>query len=158
MEGRIKPDVRYVDKSYYFAACGNLLWEIEKLMSSNSLKFDSLVAIAKGGLIVGAYLAFKLEMPLDVVYAQSYKGTEQGELTVMIPDHIALTGKTYLLVDDLYHTGRTLRTVRKKMEPARTIPVVLFRKKETGFFLVDQFAGYTKSWIQFFYEKEVLRV
>src|SRR4051812_35153845 len=79
--------------------------------------FDQIVCIARGGLRVGDTMSRIFDMPLAIIFTQSYvenAGTVQGE--IVISPHLAMItpslGERVLLVDDLVDTGITLDLVK----------------------------------------------
>ena len=143
----------------YFLWCDVLAKRLK--VAHEKHPFDQVVAVAKGGLIVGTYVAYKLDLPLYVVYASSYEERQQKKLTTFVPTHIPLRGKKVLLIDDVWDSGATMKALQQEMEQRQgqepyVCPATLYRKKATGFYFVDEFAKYTEKWISFFYEKEML--
>lgn len=144
-------DTLYISQRVYFKKCEEILHKLKKF------SFNQVIAIARGGLIIGGYFASKLDLPIDVVYAQSYKGTQRGRLKVMIPKHISLRGKRVLLVDDLTDSEETMSFVIQelfKKKPKQIVPVTLYRKSISVFRFINEHAEYTRSWVVFFYEPE----
>jgi hypoxanthine phosphoribosyltransferase len=94
-----------------------------------------LVAVMKGCVLFLADLVRAWEGPMDIefVTAESYDGTEPGEVRLAVPDGFAahVAGRPVLVVDDIFDTGATLAAVRQALlgmgaEEVRS--VVLLRK------------------------------
>jgi uncharacterized protein len=89
---------------------------IEKLalkVYESGWEFDAIVCLARGGLRIGDVFSRLFDRPLGVLFTSSYReehGTRQSRL--LIADHISsaapLTGRRWLLVDDLVDSGATL--------------------------------------------------
>lgn len=72
------------------------------------------IAVLHGGLIPTGLLLPRLDFPLQVDYlhATRYRGeTRGGELHWRAHPHVALEGRTVLLVDDIYDEGHTLAAI-----------------------------------------------
>ncbi|MFO8012263.1 MAG: phosphoribosyltransferase family protein [Phycisphaerae bacterium] len=94
-----------------------------------------LVAVMKGCVLFLADLVRAWEGPMDIefVTAESYEGTEPGEVHLAVPDGFAdrVAGRPVLVVDDIFDTGATLAAVGQALlgmgaEEVRS--VVLLRK------------------------------
>jgi hypoxanthine phosphoribosyltransferase len=96
----------------------------------------TIVTILKGAVCFLADLMRELSFPfeLEFVTCSSYgmRGTKPGELTLRGFDTLLLEGKTVLLLDDIYDSGKTLSTAAtalKEQGAASVETVVLLRKK-----------------------------
>ena len=128
-------------------------------------EFDMIVGISRGGTIPGLFLSFGLgDIPLAVMAAQSYNKHSQEE-TIIFSRHLAMTtksiGKKCLLVDDLAHSGRTLkesvRFLKNKYggKIEKLLTAVIFEKSCSEFkpdFVVKKIGD---IWVEFPYESLV---
>ena len=93
-----------------------------------------LVAVMTGAIMPAAWLASRLNMPLqmDFIHATRYSGqTEGGELDFRVPPRLNLQDHDVLIVDDIYDIGLTLQLIEKycASRGARTVKsAVLVRK------------------------------
>ena len=93
-----------------------------------------LVAVMTGAIMPAAWLASRLNMPLqmDFIHATRYTGqTEGGELDFRVPPRLNLQDHDVLIVDDIYDIGLTLQLIEKycASRGARTVKsAVLVRK------------------------------
>lgn len=93
-----------------------------------------LVAVMTGAIMPAAWLASRLNMPLqmDFIHATRYAGqTEGGELDFRVPPRLNLQDHDVLIVDDIYDIGLTLQMIKKycASRGARTVnSAVLVRK------------------------------
>ncbi|MFH1126676.1 MAG: phosphoribosyltransferase family protein [archaeon] len=111
-------------------------------------RFDSVVCINRGGLVVGRMLSDALGLPLGVVSAKAYDvGRAEQRKDVVVDRKISIvgdTGKTVLLVDDIADNGATFFAVKSFLEHDLGLTVntaTLFRKKgclfDVDFFVSD---------------------
>jgi len=76
----------------------------------SSIKFNTIVAIARGGLLLGVKLSHKLKVPLLIISARSYNGYKQENLVFNASFTRPLESPA-LIVDDITDTGNTLQAV-----------------------------------------------
>lgn len=97
------------------------------------------IAVMKGCVLFLADLLRELPIPLDLefVYCTSYRGTEAGALEFAhrstLPE--VVRGRSVIVVDDIFDTGRTLSHVvdqLRRLEAADVTTVVLLTKREAA--------------------------
>ena len=134
---------------------------LAKKIDASHFRFDSILAITRGGFFVGDPLSriFSTRVKeLCTINAKSYKGTEKGRLDVSAVATIYGLGKRVLLLDDLVESGDTLETISRILKEQygveEVLTAVLFRKTETRF-EPDLFVEEIKdgTWIDFYYEE-----
>jgi hypoxanthine phosphoribosyltransferase len=101
-----------------------------------------LLVVMTGAIMPAAWIAARLEMPLqmDFIHATRYSGqTEGGEIEFRVPPRLNLQNQDVLIVDDIYDIGLTLQMIEHYCEArgARSVnSAVLIRKihnrKTTG--------------------------
>ena len=122
-------------------------------------QFDSIVGIAKGGLIPAAMLAELLEVKNLISYGiRSYTGYESGTIKVYQPfpkSYKPAPGKSVLIVDDLSDTGKTFdRTIAEAPPHSQIITAALYWKPRTShvpWYSVRKYEN--DSWIVFPWER-----
>ncbi len=102
---------------------------VDRLISSlHGKTFDVYLIIALGGLIPGGLIAKWLNHKrLMVACITLYNEDEQRlehPLVLEFPAEPLLTGQEVLIVDDVWHTGRTIALVRKMVSRAGGFPSV----------------------------------
>lgn len=73
-------------------------------------KYDGIIAVMRGGFYIADALSRKHNVPIYYFFCHSYEGTEQKELEITNWDDIE--NGHYLIVDDIYATGRTVNTIK----------------------------------------------
>lgn len=94
--------------------------ELCRELLESGRKFESVVAVTRGGLIPAAIVARELEIRLvDTICVVSYRGNEAQDRAdaelIKVPDG---DGSGALLVDDLVDTGGTARAIRDALPNA----------------------------------------
>ena len=93
-----------------------------------------LLIVMTGAVMPAAWLAARLEMPLqmDFVHVTRYDGdTEGGKLRFRVPPRIELEGRDVLIVEDIFDVGLTLQAIVrycKRQGAASVSSAVLVRK------------------------------
>ena len=76
-----------------------------------------ILAVTRGGLYGAQLLSYIFNnRNINIVAAQSYSGTEKGELSIKLPDINFKQYKNIIVVDDIYDTGDTLESIRTQLE------------------------------------------
>jgi len=136
--------------------------ELLKIVRASEEEFDMVIGISRGGTVPSLFLSFGLgDIPLAVMAAQSYNKRSPEE-NIIFSRHLVMTtktiGKRCLLVDDLAHSGRTLketvRFLKKKYgnKIKKLLTAVMFEKSCSKFqpdFVVKKIG---EEWVKFFYE------
>lgn len=119
-------------------------------MISKKGDFDSILAVARGGLIPAGIISSELNIrKIDVVSIESYK--EQNQKEPIIHKHSSLDDEHILIIDDLSDSGDTLRLI-KTQYPKATVATVY--SKPAGIDAVDVYLKEIKQekWIVFPWE------
>lgn len=130
--------------------------DVNKLARRISVRPNVIVAISRGGLVVGCLLSHILKKPLAVVAVQSYKGKKRSKLTMgSFSSTVPLNG-TILLVDDLVDSGKSMAEVKKRLlrlPKVRRVLLAVLYGKLTSSFNPDFYVKMMNGWVQFPYEK-----
>jgi len=104
--------------------------QIENQINFN--QFKTIIAIAKGGLLLGVKLSNLFNLPLKIVYAYSYINKKQKELCVEQFNCIKWESPV-LLVDDIVDSGITLQDIKDQLEiwGKKVKTLVLFYKPKS---------------------------
>ena len=113
------------------AAVARMAAEINQHYGDQSI---ILLIVMTGAVLPAAWLAARLEMPLqvDFVHATRYDGaTEGGEIEFRVPPRLDLHDQHVLVVEDIFDVGLTLRSITGycRSQGARSVrSAVLVRK------------------------------
>jgi len=114
-----------------------------------------IVAIARGGLILGRLLSDYLSVPVATITIQSYKDfTKPNELIISEHLKVNIKDKAILLVDDVADRGITFKRAVSyllRFKP-KSITTVSMLCKTQSTFRPDFFAQVTDKWVIFPYE------
>jgi len=144
---------------------GKLCEKLDKDIG-NGLAFDSILAIARGGLPVGVYLAHRRGLSLFVISARCYKEYKEGPMVTICPQiaGVGKLGKNILLVDEINATGKTILAVKEHLRKGYEInyikTAVLINKSRSAvkpdYHVVDIPADKEHQWFRFPYERPVV--
>ncbi|MDE2025737.1 MAG: hypothetical protein KGJ07_04550 [Patescibacteria group bacterium] len=118
-------------------------------------KADEIIAISRGGVVMGRLLSDFLSLPMSNISMQSYIGTMQTKEPEIVAGLTKdITGKTILLVDDVADTGKTFKKAVPYLESlgAKKVYAVAPYLKPHAIFSPDFWVEKTASWIVFPYE------
>ncbi len=90
--------------------------------------YDALVLITRGGIVPGGMIAEALDIRYVLTVAVRFPEVEQKLLAwptfLQFPDDDLLRGRRVLIVDDVWGSGRTINSVRGRVEAAGGQPEV----------------------------------
>ncbi len=129
-----------------------------KLRKSNYSP-DIIVAIARGGLILGVRLSHILKIPMRsihmVFYDEKDNRLEKPKLLIPLRSEKDVKGKKVLLVDDIADTGLTLKNAVEYLKSlgAEEIKIATIAYKPSSIIVPDIFLFVTSKWVVFPWEK-----
>jgi len=145
-----------------------LTWEdvdalIDVLLPQFSHSFDALLMITRGGIVPGGIIAEALDIRYVLTAAVHFPNPQGVEkrLTwptfLQFPEDALLRERRVLIVDDVWDDGRTIMTVRGRVEQAGAMPelAVLHYKPGQSLFpdhRPDYYAAITDKWIVYPWE------
>lgn len=125
--------------------------------------YDTMLVITRGGMIPACLISERLDIRNIIVAAvQLYTGigtTLDAPVFMQFPDDELLRGKSILVVDDVWDSGRTAVTVRDRVRAAGGRPevVVLHYKPRSSRYpddTPDHYAEMTDDWIVYPWDDE----
>jgi hypoxanthine phosphoribosyltransferase len=117
---------------------------IKVKQQSSIISVDRILALPRGGAILGTIFSHQLGLPVEFA---------------MVPK---FTGCTYLVVDDLIDTGKTLNDLHKicqEQADTKMVSAVVYTKRGCNLtdYNVDFFSRVVpKKWVEFPYESSVM--
>ena len=122
---------------------------------------DALVAIARGGLILGHLLSEALDTrELYTLNSIHYDGTKKLETFAIFNIPNLAKSKKVVLIDDIVDSGETMVEIIKKLEkryPFCEFKVATVYYKPSAVMQPDFTVKEAKSWIEFFWEVDLLK-
>lgn len=134
---------------------GDAIRELATTVHESGYRPDWIVAIARGGLVVGGAIAYALgHKNIATVNVEFYTGIDERlDVPVELPpvlDLDDLTNRTVLVVDDVADTGETLRMVVEKCRPAvADLRSLVLYEKPRSVISADYVWKRTDQWINF---------
>lgn len=122
--------------------------------------FDALLAVTRGGLVPAGMIAYHLGIRNILVAAvELYSGVARRSSAptfLQFPADPFVTGKTILVVDDIWDSGKTISAVKSRIVAAGGTPViaVLHYKPNASLFAdhPDYYVETTDAWIVYPWE------
>jgi len=145
-------------KTYYGYEA--FLSDTKKLQSQiQEFNPDAIVAIARGGVTLGHFLASGLDnrnfFTISSVFYDETQKMKKQEIQ-NIPDLSEYS--KIILVDDIVDSGETLQNIKTILEnkfPRLTIKTASLFYKTTAIIQADYSINEAKDWIEFFWEKDI---
>jgi uncharacterized protein len=137
--------------------------EVEQLVTELRDDYDAMLVITRGGMVPACLISEKLDIRNILVAAvQLYTGIGQtldAPIFVQFPNDTLLAGKSILVVDDVWDSGRTAMAVLQRIRVAGGRPelAVLHYKPRASRFpdhCPDFYAELTDDWIVYPWDDE----
>ena len=134
-----------------------LVGNLHKQITTDSFKPDCIVGVAAGGLVPLYCLAKSLGVQnILTITSRSYNEKKRGTVELLHVPNIAATRKKVLLVDDIAHSGESLKIIseliQKRWKPKTLKTATLFVNSEECEFVPDYVALKTKEGVHFPWE------
>jgi hypothetical protein len=136
---------------------------IQELLPQFRSAYDALLMITRGGIVPGGILSEALGIKYILTAAVEFHTGVQKRLAwptfLQFPGDSLLRGRRILVVDDVWGSGRTIMTVKSRLEAASASPelCVLHYKPTESMFrdaAPDYYAAVTDAWILYPWEIE----
>lgn len=138
-----------------WAGFGTAVRELAERIDADGYRADAIVAIARGGLLVGGALAYALGVkPSYLVNVEYYTGEGRTmERPVVLPpalDLEAARDARVLVADDVADSGHTLKLVEELCADAvADVRTVVLYEKPASVVRCDYVWKHTEGWIDF---------
>lgn len=116
-------------------------------------KYGMILAVSRGGTIVGTYLSHALDLPMGVIAAKSYEKDHSQravQLSAIAMVDEMTSAKPWLIAEDLLDTGKTLEAIRQKYSSWQFDVAALYHKGKCP--APDFFVERLNEWLVFPYE------
>lgn len=102
---------------------------IDKLTPQFHIRFEAMVMITRGGIVPGGLLAEALDVKHILTASVNFVEIDLPRVKLaalpsflQFPDDHLLEGRTTLVVDDVWGSGRTITAVKDRIEAAKGMP------------------------------------
>ena len=125
-----------------------------QLLKQTSFKPKTIVAIAVGGLCLGAKLRNILKAPLTIISTALYKEAQRKSVLTLNASYTVPLRNPILLCDEIVDTGTTLKAVKKHLELGglEVKTATLFYKISSSI-KPDYYIHQTNKWVVMPWEK-----
>jgi hypoxanthine phosphoribosyltransferase len=136
---------------------------VDQLIDKLPRDYDTMLVITRGGMIPACLISERLDIRNILVAAvQLYTGigaTLDRPVLLQFPDDALMAGRSVLIVDDVWDSGRTATAVRERVRGAGGRPelAVLHYKPRASHFPDDRpdyYADLTDDWIVYPWDDE----
>jgi hypoxanthine phosphoribosyltransferase len=119
-------------------------------------KFNSILAIGRGGLILGTILSHRLNLPLNVVMIERYTKENKPGNNIKVSKTSGPISYPVLVVDDIIDDGTTINEVIKLLDPNKpySIAVLVNKSPGIGSSVLTTITGLKDVWVEFPWEEE----
>lgn len=135
--------------------------DTKKLLELFEIEFDTIVAIARGGLTLAQLLSEALDIRnVQSIRTELYDGMQKREDITIHGKCDFAKSKNILIVDDIADSGETLKALYNHF--TLTYPTLHFKTatlfyKKSSVFQPDYTVREAKGWIDFFWEVDLIR-
>ena len=135
---------------------------IDHLIPQFDHTFDALLMVTRGGIIPGGLIAEALDIEAVLTASVHFSVGVDKKLSwptfLQFPSDMLLTGRSILIVDDVWNSGRTIVSVKARVEQAGGYPMlaVLHHKPKSSLFPNESphyYAAITDAWIVYPWER-----
>lgn len=145
------PKFLYITWEDFHQAC----FELAKKIIQKDIQFDRIIAISRGGLVVGRILSDFLDLPISPFTIVTYTSiNKKGVPKIKEGLRAKIKGERLLLVDEVSDSGGTFRTglkYLKTFKPKSIATLAPYIKSWTNF-IPDYWYQKTSKWIIYPYE------
>jgi hypoxanthine phosphoribosyltransferase len=126
-----------------------LCYELLDAVRESGVQYSAILCPLRGGFYLSYFMSVHLNLPVRYIEISSYTEKEQGTFRLGIkPDR--LEGK-YLLCDDIYDSGKTIRRIHAMFPEADFDPICLGSKVNDADVTYALLAD-NDRWVDFFWE------
>jgi len=141
----------------------DIIFEVDQLVTVLRDNYDVMLVITRGGMIPACLISERLNIRNILVAAvQFYTGigqTLEAPIYLQFPDDALLSGKSILIIDDVWDSGRTAMSVKERVRAAggnAELAVLHYKPRASTFpdDRPDYFAELTDDWIVYPWDDE----
>ena len=126
-----------------------LSYQLLEKLKKKSEKYQGILCPLRGGFFLSYFMSNHLKLPIQYLEISSYDGKTQKEFK--IKNKTKLKKGKYLLCDDIYDTGKTIKKIKEIFPDCDFDSVFLVSKQNRDDILFAQKAE-KKVWVDFFWE------
>ena len=130
-------------------------FQFSKTVIDKKIKFDRIVCISRGGLVISRILSDFLKLPISNFTLVSYASVgNSGEPKIVEKLAVDIKGESILLVDEITDKGTTLKAAFNYLKPLKPKKVTTFTPiiKPWSKPLPDYWQIKTDKWVVFAYD------
>lgn len=121
---------------------------IEQIRNSGK-KYDYILCPLRGGFFLSYVVNNHLKIPIKYLEISSYSEKDQGDFIIGIQPN--LHKGSYLLCDDIYDSGKTVKKIQEMYSDIDMDVACLLSKQPVANFYVGEYID-DERWVDFFWE------
>lgn len=129
----------------YVELCYVLLEKIK----SGDCQYRAILCPLRGGFFLSYFMSIQLGLPISYIEISSYSGKEQGGFSIGIKPE--LVGGRFLLCDDIYDSGNTIREIHA-MYPQVDFDTLCLVSKNKDAGVTYGLLAHEEQWVDFWWE------
>ena len=130
---------------HYLKSSNNLLEKIKK----NAKQYKAVICPLRGGFFLSYYISKHLNIPMQYLQISSYNGHTQNSFNIGIKPNLG--EDCYLLCDDIYDSGHTIKEIISMYPKSKIDTCVLISKQDVDWINYD-IKVEKDCWVDFFWE------
>lgn len=126
-----------------------LSYELLDIVKERKQNYKAILCPLRGGFFLSYFMSVHLDLPISYIEISSYAGKEQRRFQIGIKPEL-VKGK-FLLCDDIYDSGKTIKEIHKMYPDVDFDTICLISKEKNAEVIYAELVD-VKRWVDFYWE------
>lgn len=126
-----------------------LSYELLDIIKERKQNYKAILCPLRGGFFLSYFMSVHLDLPISYIEISSYAGKEQRRFQIGIKPEL-VKGK-FLLCDDIYDSGKTIKEIHKMYPDVDFDTICLISKEKDAEVIYAELVD-VKRWVDFYWE------
>ncbi len=126
-----------------------LSYELLDIIKKRKQNYKAILCPLRGGFFLSYFMSVHLDLPISYIEISSYAGKEQRRFQIGIKPEL-VKGK-FLLCDDIYDSGKTIKEIHKMYPDVDFDTICLISKEKDAEVIYAELVD-VKRWVDFYWE------
>ncbi len=126
-----------------------LSYELLDIVKERKQNYKAILCPLRGGFFLSYFMSVHLDLPISYIEISSYAGKEQRRFQIGIKPEL-VKGK-FLLCDDIYDSGKTIKEIHKMYPDVDFDTICLISKEKDAEVIYAELVD-VKRWVDFYWE------